>query len=104
MTVHKATGTITSDTTTDPVVCSGVATLSAHLDSGSGTWTWQFKGADGVWRDIYGGSDGTVLQSFTGSHMINVSFGNDVRVRGSASSGSSPEWDWQIISNPMNRS
>jgi hypothetical protein len=35
--------------------------------------------------------------------MINVYFGTDVKVRGNATSGSSPQWDWQIMSNPSNR-
>ena len=100
---HSGYGTITTNTTTDTVVCSGFVTLSAHLDSGGGTWTWQFKGPDNVWRDIYGGSDGTVLQSFSGSHMVNAYFGNDTPIRGSATSGSSPQWDWQIFSNLRNR-
>lgn len=103
MSQHSAYGTITTDTTTDEVVCSGFVTLSAHLDSGSGTFTWQFKGPDNVWRDIYGGSDGTTVQSFTASHIINVFFGNDARVRGNATSGTSPQWDWQIFSNVRNR-
>ena len=97
---HQGFGQITTDTTTDAVVCSGFVTLSAHLASGSGTWTWQFMGPDGTWRDLYAG---TTLQSFSDSHMINAFFGNDVKLRGSASSGSSPEWDWQIFSNPRNR-
>lgn len=96
-------GTVTTDTTTDEVACRGWVTLSAHLDSGSGTWTWQFKGNDGVWRSIYGGSDGTTEQAFTASHMINAFFGNDVTVRGSGSSGTSPQWDWQIMGNFANR-
>jgi len=100
---HSGFGTVTTDTTTSVVVCSGIATLSAHLISGSGTWTWQFKGPDGEWRDIYGGTGGSDVQSFTASHMINVVFGNDVPVRGSASAGSSAEWDWQIASNARNR-
>lgn len=100
---HSGFGTVTTDTTTDDVICSGFVTLAAHLDSGSGSWTWQFKGPDGVWRDIYGGSDGTTVQTFTGSHMVNVFFGNDARVRGNATSGSSPQWDWQIFSNVRNR-
>ena len=100
---HQGFGTVTTDTVTEWVSCRGWATLAAHLDTGSGTWTWQFKGPDGVTRDIYGGADGTTVQSFTGTHMVNVYFGNDVTVRGSATSGSSPEWDWQIFSNVVNR-
>ena len=103
MSQHQASGQVTADGSTDSVVCSGFVTLSAHLGSGTGTWTWQFKGADGVWRSIYGGSDGTTEQAFTGSHMVNAYFGNDVAIRGTASSSSSPEWNWQIISNPRNR-
>lgn len=100
---YVGSGTITTDTTTDSVACRGWATLCAHLDSGSGTWTWQFKGDDGEWRTIYGGTAGTTAQQFTGSHMVNVYFGTDVRIRASASSGSSPQWDWQILSSPLNR-
>ena len=96
-------GTVTTDTSTSAVACRGWATLSAHLDSGTGTWTWEFKGPDGVWRSIYAGSDGTTEQAFTDSHMINVFFGGDVVVRGTGSSGSSPQWDWQIVSNVANR-
>ena len=100
---HQGYGTVTSNITTESVSCRGWATLAAHLDSGSGTWTWQFLGPDGVWRNIYGGGDGTTVQSFTASHMVNVYFGNDVPVRGVASNGSSVEWDWQIFSNVANR-
>ena len=100
---HQGYGTVTTDTVTESVVCSGFVTLSAHLDSGAGTWTWQFLGPDGVWRDIYGGTDGTTVQSFTGTHMVNAYFGNDVPVRGNATAGSSPQWDWQIFSNVRNR-
>jgi ribosomal protein L32E len=77
--------------------------LSAHLDSGSGTWTWQFKGVDGVWRSIYGSSDFVTEQVYTATNMVNAFFGTDTNVRGDASSGSSPQWDWQIMSNPRNR-
>jgi len=103
MSNYKGYGTVETDTSTDDIACRGWATLSAHLDSGSGTWTWEFKGADGVWRTIYGGSDFVTAQSFTATNMINVFFGSDVRVRGTGSSGSSPVWDWQIMSNPNNR-
>lgn len=96
------TGTITTDTTTSVATCRGWVTLSAHLDSGSGTWTWQFQGPDGVWRSIYGGSDGTVEQAFTASHMINAYFGATVLVRGNASSGSTPVWDYQIMGDQDN--
>ena len=50
MSNYTSHGTITTNTTTDEVSCRGWATLSAHLDSGTGTWTWEFKGIDGVWR------------------------------------------------------
>lgn len=96
-------GTITTDTSTSAVTCRGWATLSAHLDSGSGTWTWEFRGPDGVWRTIYAGTDSVTAQVFTSSNAVNVFFGGDVRVRGTASSGSSPQWDWQIMSNLANR-
>lgn len=103
MALHEAYGQVTTDTSTRSVKCNGFVTLSAHLGSGSGTWTWQFRGPDGTWRSIYGGNDGTVEQAFTGSHMVNVYFGNDVAIRGNATLGSSPEWNWQIMSNPSNR-
>ena len=103
MAKHQSSGQVTANGQTEAVTCNGYVTLTAHLSSGSGTWTWQFKGHDGVWRSIYGGNDGTIEQSFIGSHMINAYFGNDVEIRGSASASSGPEWNWQIISNPSNR-
>ena len=99
MTNFSASGNILTDTTTASVSCRGSTTLSTHLANGAGTWTWQFKGPDGVWRTIIGGSDGVTAQQFTASNMINVYFGGDVSVRGNATAGSSPDWDWQIIGN-----
>jgi len=96
MSNYDAYGTVSTATTTDESSCRGTVTLSAHLTSGSGTLTWQFKGIDGTWRSIYGGADGTTAQAFTASHMVNVLFGGDVRVRGSSSGGT---WDWQVIGN-----
>lgn len=96
-------GTVTSDASTESVSCRGWSTLSAHLDSGAGTWTWEFSGADGVFRTLYGGSTGETAQVFTNSHMINVFFGSDVIVRGTASAGTSPVWDFQILGNLRNR-
>lgn len=96
-------GTITTDTTTEAVVCSELATLTVHLESGTGTWTWQFKGADGVWRDLYGGADNTTLQQYNTSNMVNVAFGSDVQIRGVTTDSASVVWDWQILSNPRNR-
>ena len=96
-------GTVTTDVSTDEVACRGWTTLSAHLDSGTGTWTWEFKGPDGVWRSIYAGSDFITEQAFTATHMTNAFFGGDVKVRGTGSSGSSPQWDWQVIGNMSNR-
>ena len=103
MSLYVNYGTLTTDTVTTDVICRGWATLSAHLDSGTGTFTWQFKGPDGVWRNIYAGADGTTLQAFTDTNMIDVYFGDEVRVRGSGSSGSSVVWKWQIMSNVANR-
>lgn len=103
MALHQSSGQVTANGSTNFVICNGFVTLSAHLASGTGTWTWEFMGPDNQWRSIYGGTDGTTEQAFTGSHMVNAYFGNDVRVRGTASSSSSPEWNWQIISNPRNR-
>jgi hypothetical protein len=96
-------GTVTTDVSTAAVACNGWVTCSAHLDSGSGTWTWEFKGVDGVWRTLIGGTDHITLQAYTASNMINAFFGTDVEVRGTASAGSTPVWDWQIMSNPRNR-
>jgi hypothetical protein len=96
-------GTVTTDVSSDEVSCRGWATLSAHLDSGTGTWTWEFKGVDGVWRSILAGSDFITVQAYTASNMINVFFGTGVKVRGTASAGAGATWDWQIMSNPSNR-
>jgi hypothetical protein len=103
MSNYVKTGTLTTDASTDEVIIRGWATLSAHLDSGTGTLTWQFQGPDGVWRSIYGGSDFLTEMAFTATHMVNVFFGDSVRVRATGSSGSSPQWDWQVMSNPANR-
>jgi len=96
-------GTVTTDITTKAVACRGWATLTAHLDSGAGTWMWEFKGSDGVWRTIIAGSDSTTAMTFTASNMINVFFGSDVAIRATASAGTVPVWYWQIMSNPSNR-
>jgi hypothetical protein len=96
-------GTVTTDVSTDTVACRGWATLSAHLASGTGTWTWEFKGVDGVWRTIYADADFITAMTFSASNMINVFFGTDVSVRGTASAGSTPSWGWQVMSNPSNR-
>ena len=103
MSNYVAHGTVTTDTSTEAVSCRGWVTMSAHKDSGTGTWTWEFKGADGVRRTILGGSDHITAQAYTASNMINVFFGSDVAVRGTGSSGSTPVWDWQIMSNLSNR-
>ncbi len=93
-------GTLTTDTSTTGASVSGYVTMSAHLDSGSGTLTWEFKGPDGVWRTIY---NGTTAVSGTASHMNTVYFGCDVKVRATGSGGTSPVWDWQIMSAVANR-
>jgi hypothetical protein len=82
----------------------GWATLSAHYDSGTGTMTWNFMGPDGVERIIYAGSAGTTAQAFTATHMINVYFGNDCKVRVTLSASAAPQIDWQIFGNVANRS
>jgi len=96
-------GTITTNTTTDEVSVRGWVSCTAHLDSGSGTWTWEFKGPDGVWRTIIGGTDMITAQVYTAANSINSFFGGGVKVRGNASAGSTPVWDWQIFGNPSNR-
>lgn len=104
MSNYVSWGTLETDASVEGVSLKGWATLSAHLDSGSGTLTWEFKGVDGVWRTILGGSDFLTEMEFTASHMVNVFFGTDVNVRCTGSSGSSPVWDWQIMSSVANRS
>ena len=104
MSNFKASGTITGNTSTDWVSCCGWTTLSLHIDSGTGTMTWKFKGPDGVERSIYGGSDNATEQVYTTSHMVNAFFADDVVVRGTVSSSSTPVFDWQIMANPWNRS
>jgi hypothetical protein len=103
MSNYVNSGSLESDTTTGTAICRGWATLSAHLTSGTGTLTWQFKGPDNTWRSIYAGADGTTEQVFTASHMLDVYFGDEVRVRAVGSSGSSPVWKWQLLSNVSNR-
>ncbi len=100
----KNYGTMTTDTDTDAVVCRGWTTISAHLDSGTGVLTWNFKGPDNVWRGILVGSDFITALAFTDvSHMANVFFAVDVEVKATGSSGSSPVWDWQISSERENK-
>ncbi|GAH72543.1 unnamed protein product, partial [marine sediment metagenome] len=89
MSNFEAYGSLETDASTDEVACRGWATLSAHLTSGSGTFTWEFKGADGVWRTILGQSDHITEETYTTSNMINVFYGAGVRVRGTDSAGSS---------------
>jgi len=103
MSNYQKYGTLTTDASTVSVACRGWATLSAHLDSGTGTLTWEFQGPDGVWRNIFGGSDNITLQAYTATNMVNIYFGNDVIVRATGSAGTSPVWDWQIMSNVNNR-
>ena len=104
MSNYTGYGTVSTDTSTASVKCRGWTTLCAHLDSGTGTWTWEFMGADGVWRVLYGAADNITAQAYTATHMVNIYFGSDVLVRGTGSSGSSPQWDWQILGNLANRS
>jgi hypothetical protein len=103
MSNYVNTGTLITDASTASTACRGWATMSAHLDSGVGTLTWEFKGPDGVWRIIYGGSDNITSQAYTAAHMVNAFFGTDVRVRATGSAGTNPVWDWQVMSSPDNR-
>jgi len=97
-------GNVTDNGSTDFVSCRGWTTLAMHIDSGSGTWTWEFKGVDGVTRTILGSATNTAALTFTASNMVNVFFGSDVRVRGTlSSSASTPRFDYQIMGNPSNR-
>lgn len=97
-------GTLIEDTSTPFVSCRGWTTLAVHIDSGTGTWTWEFKGVDGVTRTILGSATNTAALAFTASNMVNVFFGSDVQVRGTlSSSASTPSFDYQIMGNPANR-
>ena len=96
-------GTLTANGSTDEVSVRGWATLSCHIDSGTGTMTWEFKGIDGVWRTIIAAVDNITPQVYTATNMLNVFFGTGVKVRGTLSAGSTPVFDWQIMSNPSNR-
>lgn len=102
---HVAYGTLTADGDTDEVYATGFVTCSAHYDSGTGNVTWKFKGPDGVERIIYAGATGeTAQEDFTSSHMLNFYFADTVRVFATLDSSSSPQIDWQIMSNPRGRS
>lgn len=103
MSRHQEFGTITTATEGPPVVARGETTLIAFLDSGTATMTWQFQGPDGVWRDILAGADFQTVTQYTASHMVNVFFGNDVKVRLVTSGVASPQVDWQVLSNVANR-
>jgi len=107
---YVGSGTLTTATSSDSTEVAGYATLSGHLDSGTGTFTWEFKGPDGVWRNIFlqgwvadGSAITSVVAAFTGSHVINVFFADDVLVRVTASSVSTPQFDWQVMSSPTKR-
>jgi hypothetical protein len=95
-------GTLTTNVSTDSISLNGWATMTAHI-TGTGTITWQFKGADGEWRDIYGGSDNITLQAYTVSNMVNAFFADDVNVRGTVTGASGLTLDYQLMSNPLNR-
>lgn len=103
MSNYTGFGTITGNTSTDWVTCRGWVTLSMHIDSGTGTMTWNFIGVDGVERIIIGGTDNITAQVYTATHAVNVFFGSDVAIRGTVSSSSTPQFDWQIMGNPINR-
>ena len=97
-------GNVTANGSTDFVSCRGWTTLAVHIDTGTGTWTWEFKGVDGVTRTILGSATNTAALAFTASNMVNVFFGSDVQVRGTlSSSASTPSFDYQIMGNPANR-
>jgi hypothetical protein len=97
-------GRLSTNTSTPFVSCRGWTTLAMHIDNGTGTWTWEFKGVDGETRTILGSANNTSALVFTASNMVNVFFGSDVRVRGTlSSSGGTPRFDYQIMGNPSNR-
>jgi hypothetical protein len=52
---------------------------------------------------VIAGSDYVTEMAFTATNMINVFFGSKVKIRGNASSGSTPVWDWQINCNVANK-
>lgn len=104
MSNYKGYGTLSADGSTDWVSVRGWVTVTAHGDYGSGTLTWKYKGVDGIEQTILGGTDKSTAQAFTDDHMANFYFGTDVVVRGTLASSTSPDIDWQIMSNPANRS
>lgn len=93
-------GNVTTNTQSDVVKVQGWVTLSAHLASGSGTCTWQFKGPDGTFRNLY--INGTTQCTATATNMWTVNFADMVEVRADFTAGTTPNWDWQIFSNPHN--
>lgn len=95
-----AQGTLTGNGSTEAVKVTNFVTLSAHYDAGTGTMTWEFQGPDGVWRSIY---EGATEQTFTGSHMKNIYFADDVLVRGTVSGATGLTLDYQLMSNYFNR-
>ena len=98
MSIYQGFGQLTTDTETDEVAARGTTTISIHLASGTGTFSWEFKGPDGIWRPLLEVSSPLV---FTASAMVNVQFGGDARVRGVATSGVSAVWNWQIFGSSL---
>jgi hypothetical protein len=103
MSLYSTSGTITANGNSNSAIVRGWTTMALHIDGGTGTFTWQFKGPDGVWRSMYGGTDNITLHQYTANHMFNMFFGGDVRVRVVTSSASTLEADYQIIGNVSNR-
>ena len=103
MSNYTGYGTLAADGATTEVACRGWATLTAQGTWGGGTITWQYKGLDGTWRTILAGTDNITAQAYTADNMLNVFFGSGVRIRGTVSGSTTPDLDWQIMSNPWNR-
>lgn len=83
-----ATGTLTTNTTTDEV---RLVRPHVHLSGtfGGGTIKFQFEDDNGTWRDIAGAS-------YTSATDIILDFRRAVTIRGSLSGATAPSLVWVI--------
>lgn len=95
--------TITTDTNSDEIQVRGAVWVAAELTSGNGTLTWKYKHRNGTYYSLRGGSEGTTEQAFTSSHMVNFYFPETTTIRATASSGTTPNWEIQVVSSPYGR-
>ena len=92
---HAGSGTITSQTAGDEVMCNG-NTLLHCLVGGTATTSFQVLGLDGTWYDL---EDGAVTTDNSGMWLFD--FPASVKVRLNVSAYTSGDVDWQIVSNPF---